>query len=661
MQFNKSSFWSLLSNTNITIPIIQQAYTQGGRGNDTRIEEKGKKFLERLIEALRNSEKPILLDFIYGSESKNKVSPLDGQQRLTTLFLLHWYIAQKESRLDENVKETFLKFTYETRQSSRCFCEQLSAYTVPADRKEKLSDTIRNEKWYMSYSWNADPTICSMLGMLDKIDVSLKDDPNSYWDTLTSDVETCPITFFYTSLQKLNLSDDLYIKMNARGLELTDFEKLKAAFNQKIDEEGWDNKKDFKEKFGYKIDRDWTDLFWKYRGDDKIIDNELVNFIAGIAMYTYAINHTSSKKDEVEERIKNLANDPTKISPEDFNKDDYNYLVSCLDLYAEHNNDKIKAKTDLWNYTRKDSTLFEDFIFDNPNYKRKMDYYTYPMRVIFFAQTEYLLNNTFDEEKFNEWIRVVRNIVENSNIDSATTFISATNLIRELSKGSNDIYKFLITNDIASGHAKTQVEQEIEKARIIEQNVAHKQIIFDTEDTNFFKGDIDFALYCVDYDNTNVSSFNAEKLKNLQEIIKNELDVNKKITDDFKRAFLTIKNNDYFNKIWFSWSDSFGCYKRKLLEKNSDLVSYFVDSKDDNDRNYLKDLLVERMNKTSFAEIADNYSIPEGMPKWKEKLIKGTAKLNGATYILIPRNDDSYCYLAKQQRPSKENHVRKIE
>jgi hypothetical protein len=98
-----------------------------------------------------------------------------------------------------------------------------------------------------------------------------------------------------------------------------------------------------------------------------------------------------------------------------------------------------------------------------------------------------------------------------------------------------------------------------------------------------------------------------------------------------------------------------------LLEKNSDLVSYFVDSKDDNDRNYLKDLLVERMNKTSFAEIADNYSIPEGMPKWKEKLIKGTAKLNGATYILIPRNDDSYCYLAKQQRPSKENHVRKIE
>lgn len=126
------------------------------------------------------------------------------------------------------------KFTYETRQSSRYFCEHLCNYKIDSNtRKDKLSDTIKNEKWFM-LSWLDDPSIRSMFGMLDKIECALKNDTNSYWNILTEDIINCPITFFYTTLQDLNLTDDLYIKMNARGLELTDFEKIKAAFNQKL-------------------------------------------------------------------------------------------------------------------------------------------------------------------------------------------------------------------------------------------------------------------------------------------------------------------------------------------------------------------------------------------------------------------------------------------
>ena len=79
----------------------------------------------------------------------------------------------------------------------------------------------------------------------------------------------------------------------------------------------------------------------------------------------------------------------------------------------------------------------------------------------------------------------------------------------------------------------------------------------------------------------------------MQEIIKNELDdIDKPITDDFKRAFLTIKENDYY-ECWGSWSDSFKCPKRFLLNKNSDLV-YFAKS-DDWKKSYLKSLLLKRM------------------------------------------------------------------
>ena len=39
---------------------------------------------------------PIELDFVYGSIIIDTFQPLDGQQRLTTLFLFHWYFALKE-------------------------------------------------------------------------------------------------------------------------------------------------------------------------------------------------------------------------------------------------------------------------------------------------------------------------------------------------------------------------------------------------------------------------------------------------------------------------------------------------------------------------------------------------------------------------------------
>jgi hypothetical protein len=47
------------------------------------------------------------------------------------------------------------------------------------------------------------------------------------------------------------------------------------------------------------------------------------------------------------------------------------------------------------------------------------------------------------------------------------------------------------------------------------------------------------------------------------------------------------------------------------------------------------------------------------MPSWKKRLIKENKLLNGATFILIP-NTNSYCKLAWQQKPSREDQVTKI-
>src|ERR1700722_2463700 len=76
----------------VEIPIIQRDYAQGRAS----AHEVRSLFLGALHQALLKSPTdpslPLDLDFVYGNIEGEKPAfcPLDGQQRLTTLFLLHW-------------------------------------------------------------------------------------------------------------------------------------------------------------------------------------------------------------------------------------------------------------------------------------------------------------------------------------------------------------------------------------------------------------------------------------------------------------------------------------------------------------------------------------------------------------------------------------------
>lgn len=665
-KFEKLSFWQLLENRSVEIPIIQRDYAQG-RAKKEKVRND---FLDALKNALTGD--PVELDFVYGSEVNNVLQPLDGQQRLTTLFLLHWFIANKEGKLDE-VKERLLKFTYETRTSSREFCQELVSKSIAYDNllpinegkeittENQLSETIKNASWFV-ISWKNDPTISAMLIMLDAIQAKLKDS-SDWWQKLTeTEEDECPITFLYIKLENFGLSDDLYIKMNARGKALTPFENFKSRFEKHIKENGWEKEiTNPQETFAHQIDTVWTDLFWKYKGDNNVIDDKLTEFIAGVAINYFAQKRENperitrlARKEKKDNRIISYA---TEISHEDFStKESFDYLVQCLRIYAQKDNDKffnteLKPKICLWNYCEKN--LFEEFIqYDDSKWQE---------RTLFFAQTIYLLKGQkYDEAYFNDWMRVVRNVVENSTIDSAATFISAVNLIHELSRGCSNIYDYLSKNTVKAGHAQDQVKEEVEKAKIIIDNPDAKQIIHDTEDTNFCKGKIDFALYCTDYDidkKPKTTVFDKDKLGKILSVITSNFDnMETKISDDFKRAFLTIGSNDYY-EVWRSWSHSFDSHKRWLLGKYNDLKEFSLQK--DWKRDYLKELFIQLVDKGTFKKIVSNYAIPPDMSNWKQRLIKEENLLKGATFILIP-NNNLYCKLAWQQKPSREDQVKKI-
>lgn len=89
----------------VLIPKIQRAYAQGRR-SEAGIREG---FLTELFSALVEDKRKEL-NFIYGSvdihaENDTRLILLDGQQRLTTLWLLTWYLhtgTEATATMDDN-------------------------------------------------------------------------------------------------------------------------------------------------------------------------------------------------------------------------------------------------------------------------------------------------------------------------------------------------------------------------------------------------------------------------------------------------------------------------------------------------------------------------------------------------------------------------------
>lgn len=256
--------------TRVEIPLIQRDYAQGRRS--AKVNEIRDTFVEALHDALTTGRQ-IGLDFVYGElkgEKGETFEPLDGQQRLTTLFLLHWYLAYRTGRLDG--VPSWGAFTYATRPSARLFCERIIENPPPTDYDGVPSTWIKDQPWYL-HLWRFDPTIEAMLVTLDTINARFRhDDLDPAWSRLT-DTDVPAIWFQLLPIDKKISAEDLYIKMNSRGKPLTDFENFKAHLGEIISHTGR------AQEFGQKVDGRWADLLWPYRGDNDLIDDEFMKYL----------------------------------------------------------------------------------------------------------------------------------------------------------------------------------------------------------------------------------------------------------------------------------------------------------------------------------------------------------------------------------------------
>ena len=471
----------------IVIPIIQRDYAQGRKTPE--VGRVRKRFLDAIYNAVTDT--PITLDFVYGDIDENGImTPLDGQQRLTTLFLLHWYIAKKE-KVDKNKYDFLRRFSYETRYSARNFCEKLIDFEPSFEGN--LSADIINQAWF-PLDWEKDPTINAMLVMLDSIEERFAD-TSGIWDKLIAG----SVSFYFLPIKDMGLTDELYIKMNSRGKPLTMFEHFKAELEHELSKTDKDKSKEIIRK----IDIDWTDMLWVYRGDDNVIDDEFLRYFRFICdMICYRSGGTPQGKDYDEFDLLSV------------------YFVNDKD-HLKENIETLEKYFDCWCRLSREqaiSDFFDSFIAVDEHEKGKVisdngctDYFeeclrlygmvqsngnrlfSLPQTTILYAFVMYLLNmDSITEDDFRRRLRIVRNMVDNSEyeLSDSENRVGGNRMPAILKQVESIIVRGVIITDGEINFNAYQITEEVEKLSWTETNPDKAESLFEIEDHYLLYGQI---------------------------------------------------------------------------------------------------------------------------------------------------------------------------
>ncbi len=284
----------------IVIPSLQRDYVQGNR------RDKISPFIDYLLEGFEGKD-GIDLNYMYGTILKNddettSFVPIDGQQRMTTLWLLRLYLTARANVQQPGVHRPMVqRLEYRTREYAREFCRALSEHVDAIVTPElKLVDFAR-QPWFIE-AWRHDVTVQGCMATLRIIDEKIGS--RSASELLEQFDEK--IRF---SLQTLDddINDDIYIKMNGRGIHLTEFENLKAWLDQRVEREYASNSDDpdFIRRWQHCMDNEWADMVWQNRcvrkdDDENPIDNLMLRLLYTLA-YLYWVQHQDQLTQAIDE------------------------------------------------------------------------------------------------------------------------------------------------------------------------------------------------------------------------------------------------------------------------------------------------------------------------------------------------------------------------
>lgn len=485
----------------VEIPVIQRDYAQG-RADQHIVRDD---FLKSIYDALclpkENPTLPLDLDFVYGSVVNGSFQPLDGQQRLTTLFLLHWYLAWVDG-CSEDLRSWIVssgrsRFSYEVRPSSRDFINAFASYVpdISAGECQDIAGMITDQPWYFR-SWRFDPTIRAALSMLDRMHEVFQKTSGLYARLID---ETAPaITFQLLDLEQFDLSDDLYIKMNARGKPLTPFETFKARFERHLENQFKNTPPDLcngtliADFFSHRIDTRWSDFFWPFR-DKKTatFDDAMMNLLRTVIMVTRDPEAAATSADLAD--LRSMARASSYTWFHDRGWLDEEMVLALITLLERWSAGPETFRCYLPDTRHLDErALFQDIL-------TKPTSLTFQQLVQFAGYTQFLVHSPgeIDSTAFDAWMRVVSNLATNTDYNRPEDLRRSFAGLRDLTPWMNDILNHLASSDgDVRGFSREQVAEERIKANFIGFGGLWPDRLDRAERHTYFRGQIGFLLRC---------------------------------------------------------------------------------------------------------------------------------------------------------------------
>ena len=566
----------------------------------------------------------------------------------------------RAKQLDENAKKWLGNFSYSSRESSKEFCENLlkndflkNDFYAKGSPKETIYD--KASEFVKNGDLDNDPTIKAMIHMLDRIHdkfegsrvESFKSEVNNKLEEICkvsedtirplqdflnnggwkddSKVFGClidkldKITFDFFDMGQFKLGEELYIKMNARGKQLSDYENLKAGI-----EESLKRKSDKKglEKLTKSIDSNWSDCFGGFKEkisegnreeEIKKFDERGRNFLHYGAVYFYCKDSKDkgdkSETKEVVRRLREQSIDEIIEQLSSLEKMEVldraiGVLSSIGELVSGQNLD-LKGLKDLKSVKFFDSKSEKD---DDKDEKDAMG------RIgvcYFFLILSYMEHRTLEEIKasgasraqFYDYLCVGRHLIENHSLNEARDVLSFVRLFAFLAgvEKNQDLYEYLRdTPRLGDSFHKEIYALEVRKAGLIAQSrqggVAWEGVLSETSKNHFLIGWVDFLLDFSDRDfktyrdkskedsNPDLEQFERYAALTMgilsdeflgkggeqgEESEKDEEDKKKRLNLAlFQRAWLSIGDYGFCSTHWFYGNRQKGVYRNREAWNN---------------------------------------------------------------------------------------------
>lgn len=406
----------------IVIPSLQRDYVQGNR------RDKISPFIDYLLEGLEGKD-GIDLNYMYGTILKDddgttSFVPIDGQQRMTTLWLLRLYLTARANVQQPGTHRPMVqRLEYRTREYAREFCWALSEHVDAIVTPELKLVDFTQQPWFID-AWRHDVTVQGCMATLQIIDKKIGS--RSASELLEQFDEK--IRF---SLQTLDddINDDIYIKMNGRGIHLTEFENLKAWLDQRVEREYDSN---FIRRWQRCMDNEWADMVWQNRcvrkdDDENPIDNLMLRLLYTLAyLYWFQPNEKESINEGRDDQRRKLRHELGI----DSNDDLVDYLLSHLNLgqseklkIFSHESlqfiaDKLDCLCSRWKqlngldlyfWKESETTLFFQMFLDGA-----LDSIPYGKLALCHAVLAYPGREA--KEPFEEWMYRMRNLIVNQDV-----------------------------------------------------------------------------------------------------------------------------------------------------------------------------------------------------------------------------------------------------